>query len=133
MLGLGQQTPRRRATMPRIENVAVENEIASSLLSPAEQELERAAPEQQPSEYTAHGDDLLNEAINEGRENVIRDGDEAYERLRSERLEPEERESGRQERQPQDRSQQAEAHAGQEQAPEPTAQQVQEGIAALDA
>jgi hypothetical protein len=114
--------------MSRIENAAIEDNIASSLLSPSEQQEEQAGPQQEQSEYSVSGKDLLNEEITERSENVFRDGDEGTERLRSER--PEVQES------PEARSNQNQAQPGaeeQQQAPEPTPEQVQEGIAALDA
>lgn len=116
--------------MSRIENAVFEQEVASSLLSPAEQEQESAQPEQAESEYAAPGDELLNEAIADQADDRFRDGDEGAERLRSERPEverhaqPEER--LRSERAPQENEQA-------QRAAEPTPEQVQEGIQKLDA
>jgi hypothetical protein len=51
--------------MSRIENVLMENEVADSLIADlaGEQELPQEQPE--PSQYAAHGDELLNEEIAE--------------------------------------------------------------------
>jgi hypothetical protein len=74
--------------MPRIEDSVFQEEIASSLLSPSEQEQEQAQPEQQESEYAASGADLLDEAIREQGDDRFAIGDEETERLHSERAEP---------------------------------------------
>lgn len=115
--------------MARIEDLATQDEIANSLLGP---EAEQQETEQPVSEYSLHGEDLLNEFISEQEGNVFRDGDEQAaairELLRSERGEAERPEAGEQEREPrQAENQEAEAWT------EPTPQEVQEGIAALDA
>jgi hypothetical protein len=112
----------------RIEDAAIQSEIANSLLGPeAEQQAQPEAPE---SEYAVSGKDLLNEEIMERSENVFRDGDEGTERLRSERPETETQQS---EQVRQTRQTQPESEGEQQQAPEPTVEQVQAGIAALDA
>jgi hypothetical protein len=74
--------------MPRIEDAIFQEEIASSLLSPSEQEQEQAQPEAEASEYSADASDLLNQAIAEQGEDRFALGDEETERLHSERGEP---------------------------------------------
>jgi hypothetical protein len=74
--------------MPRIEDSVFQEEIASSLLSPAEQEQEQAQPEAEASEYSFAATDLLDEAIREQGEDRFSLGDEETERLHSERGEP---------------------------------------------
>lgn len=111
--------------MPRIENAAIEAEVASSLLNPAEQAEEQAGPEPQESEYSAHGDDLLSEAIEESRDNVLRDGDERTETMRSERPEVEQPQQAREQRQ-------APPEAQEQQAPEPSLQDVQSLVEGYD-
>jgi hypothetical protein len=117
--------------VPRIEDLATQDEIANSLLG---DEAEQQAPEQPVSEYAVSGKDLLDEEIAERGENVFRDGDEGAEANRQERLRSERPETGanqahqgRQQPQPQQEAQ------DQQQAPEPTIEQVQAGIEALDA
>jgi hypothetical protein len=116
--------------MPRIENMAVEDEVANSLLGP-EAESEQQAPEQPVSEYAVSGADLLNEQIAEDRDNIFRDGDEQHERLRSERPEAETgEEQPHQGRKQPDAQQESEET---QQAVEPTPAQVAEVIQDLDA
>ena len=71
--------------MPRIEDSVFQEEIASSLLSPVEQEQEQAQPEAETSEYSVASTDLLNEAIAEQGDDRFVLGDEESDRLRSER------------------------------------------------
>lgn len=125
--------------MPRIENELIESEIASSLLSPAEQELEHAQPEQRESEYAPPGDVALDEEVDRMASERYRmdHGDAAWEeRYGGEEGKPETgakqvRPEAQQEREPgQERTQPQEQQA---QAQPPTAEEVQEGIRLLDA
>lgn len=93
--------------MARIEVdsiVGMEGEVAESILSDDNiiatysnaslgREIERPEPQEQsaeaeesPSEFRAHGDDLLNEAIREQENDVVRFGDEAQEEREEQRL-----------------------------------------------
>jgi hypothetical protein len=117
--------------MSRVENAAFEAEVASSLLSPAEQEQEQAQPEQHESQYSIAGDDLLDEAIREQADDRFVLGDEESERLRSERGEQEPREQPQAQERP-ERGEPQEREQTQ-QAAEPTPEQVQAGVEKLDA
>jgi hypothetical protein len=112
--------------VPRIEDSVFQEEIASSLLSPAEQQQEQAQPEGEPSEYAAAATDLLDEAIREQGDDRFALGDEESDRLRSERGEQEPRELPPAQEQPERGEQQEQAQA-------PTPEQVQEGVEKLEA
>jgi hypothetical protein len=121
--------------MPRIEDSLFQDEVANSLLG---DEAQQQAPEQEPSEYAVHGDDLLNEAIVEQAEDPIRwdsEHRERVERLRSEREDREPREPQTQE-QPEREERQAaqpQEHAQTQQMAEPSPAQIREAIQQLDA
>lgn len=113
--------------MPRIEDMAFQDQIADSLLGDESQQ--PVQPEQEQSEYAAHGDDLLNEAIAEQRGDTRRYGDEQMEARRAERPEAEAQqpqERLRSERAPEEQQEQTQQIA------EPTSQQVRETIQYLD-
>lgn len=113
--------------MPRIEDSLVQEEIANSLLGP---EAEQQAPEQEQSEFAASGADLLDEAISEQQAERLQfdEGDSAVERWRTEHPEEE-----AQREQPPLRSERApQEQESDQQAAEPSPQQVQEVIQQLD-
>src|SRR5579872_3316749 len=114
--------------MADITDALIQDDIASSLLSPSEQELEQAAPEREPSEYAVHGEDWLNEAIAEQQDNVFRDGDERAEAMRLERPEPTETQAHQVRQQPQEQRPEE-----QQQEREPSLEEIHAGISALDA
>ena len=118
--------------MPRIEDSVFQAEIESSLLSPTEQEAEQAEPETEASEYSVASTDLLNEFISEQQENRFSLGDEEIDRLRSERGEQEPREQSQAQERPEREQQPEGREQAQQQAAEPTPEEIQAGVEQLD-
>jgi len=118
--------------VPRIEDSLIQDEIASSLLSPAEQAEEQAGSEQEESEFAASGADLLDEAISEQQSERLQfdEGDSAVERWRAEHPDEEARQEQPPERLRSERAPQEQE--SEQQAAEPSPQQVQEVIQQLD-
>ncbi len=117
--------------MPRIEDMPFQDEVASSLLSPAEQEQEQASPEAEASEYSFAATDLLDEAIREQGDDRFVLGDEESDRLRSERGEQEPREQSQAQERP-EREQRPEGQEQAQQAAEPTPEEIQAGVERLE-
>jgi hypothetical protein len=112
--------------MPKLGEEAFQEDVGNSLLGDESQQA--AQPEQEPSQYAGHGDDLLNEAIAE-QDSAFNLGDEQMEARRAEQPEVEARQP--QERLRSERTEETQERQ-QEQPHAPTPEEVQAGVEKLD-
>jgi hypothetical protein len=108
----------------RIEDAAIQDEIANSLLGDEPQQ----APEAEDSQYAVSGADLLDEAITEKQSERLQfdEGDKAVERWQAEHPEEEVRQE-----QPLERLRSEREAEQQEQQPAPTPEEIQAGVEQL--
>jgi hypothetical protein len=112
--------------MARIEDAAIQEEIADSLFG--DEAHQEAQPEQEQSEYASSGEDLLNEAIEEQESSPFNFDAERAERVEHLRREQPEAEA----QQPQERLRSERDPQEQEQPHAPTPEEVQAGVEKLD-